>query len=82
MAFNYWDYIETREGVCGGEPVIRGTRVPLRVVLACLAAGDTEEQILEEFPVLTREAIRAAIVFAARSALDDIPLPPAPAPKV
>lgn len=82
MTFNYWDYIEAREGVCGGEPVITGTRIPLRVVLAYLAAGHTEEQILEEFPILTREAIRAAIAFAARSALDDIPLPVAPASKV
>lgn len=78
MAFNYWDFIETREGVCGGQPVFKGTRIPLRVVLACLAAGDTPEQILAEFPLLTPDAIRAAIAFAAQAALDDLPLPPAP----
>ncbi|MCX7994062.1 MAG: DUF433 domain-containing protein [Fimbriimonadales bacterium] len=81
MPFPYWDYIEAREGVCGGQPVIKGTRIPLRVVLACLVAGDTPEQIITEFTVLTPEAIRAAIAFAAQSALDDIPLPPLPATK-
>ncbi|GIV08398.1 MAG: hypothetical protein KatS3mg019_0489 [Fimbriimonadales bacterium] len=81
MALNYEDYIETRTGVCGGQPVIKGTRLPLRVVLACLAAGDTPEQILEEFPVLTPNALRAVIAFAAQSALEDIPLPPVPAVK-
>lgn len=75
MAFNYWDYIEIQAGVCGGQPVIKGTRIPLRVILACLAAGDTPEQILAEFPLLTPEAVRAVIAFAAQSALEDIPLP-------
>jgi uncharacterized protein (DUF433 family) len=81
MALNYWDYIEIREGICGGQPVIKGTRIPIRTVLACLAAGDTIEQILEEFPLLTLEAVRAVIAFAAQSALEDIPLPPIPAVK-
>ncbi|MCS7209294.1 MAG: DUF433 domain-containing protein [Fimbriimonadales bacterium] len=71
MTFPYWDYIEAREGVCGGQPVIKGTRIPLRVVLACLAAGDTPEQILAEFPLLTPEAVRAAIAFAAQSTMGE-----------
>ena len=37
-------------GICGGEPVFRGTRVPLRTVLASLAEGDLPETILAEFP--------------------------------
>lgn len=78
ITFNYWDYIETRPEGCGGQPTIKGTRIPLRVVLACLAAGDTPEQIIAEFPLLTPEAIRAVIAFAAQSALDDLPLPSAP----
>lgn len=81
MALNYEGYTKTRTGVCGGQPVIKGTRLPVRVVLACLAAGDTPEQILEEFPVLTPDALRAVIAFAAQSALEDIPLPPVPAGK-
>lgn len=81
MTLNYWDYIETHPTVCGGQPVIKGTRIPLRVVLACLAAGDTPEQIMAEFPLLTADAIRAVIAFAAQSALDDLPLPPVPVHK-
>lgn len=60
-------------GVAGGEPVFKGTRVPLRTVLACLADGDDETQILSSFPTLTREHVRAAIAFAAAAAVDDMP---------
>jgi len=64
--------------VCGGEPVFRGTRVTLRTVLASLAAGDSVEEILDDFPVLTAEHIRAAIAFAAASAEEDLPVPATP----
>ncbi len=63
--------------ICGGETVFRGTRVLLRAVLADLADGATEDQILGDFPSLTREHLRAAIAFAAASARDDMPLPAA-----
>lgn len=64
--------------ICGGEPVFRGTRVTLRTVLASLAAGDTPEQILNDFPSLSPEDVRAAIAFAAASAEEDLPVPAAP----
>jgi len=64
--------------ICGGEPVFRGTRVTLRTVLASLAAGDTIEEILTDFPSLKTEDVRAAIAFAAASAEEDLPLPSAP----
>lgn len=64
--------------ICGGEPVIRGTRVPLRSVLASLAEGDTVEEILKDFPTLTPENIRNIIAFAAASAEEDLPVPPTP----
>jgi uncharacterized protein (DUF433 family) len=59
--------------ICGGEPVFKGTRVTLRTVLASLAAGDTSEAILADFPSLTPEDIQAAIAFAAASAEEDLP---------
>lgn len=65
-------------GICGGEPVFRGTRVTLRTVLASLAEGDTSEEILAEFPTLKVEDIRAAIAFAAASAEEDLPVPAIP----
>lgn len=59
--------------ICGGSPVFRGTRVPLRTILASLAEGDDEASILKAFPTLTREHVRAAIAFAAAAAVDDMP---------
>jgi uncharacterized protein (DUF433 family) len=64
--------------ICGGEPVFKGTRVTLRTVLASLAAGDTMEEILADFPSLKSDDIMAAIAFAAASAEEDLPLPSAP----
>lgn len=64
--------------ICGGEPVFQGTRVTLRTVLASLAAGDTPEEILADFPSLKPEDVRAAIAFAAASAEEDLPVPSAP----
>jgi len=43
-----------------GKPVIRGTRITVELILNKLAAGQTVEQILEDYPHLTREGIRAA----------------------
>ena len=60
--------------ICGGEPVFKGTRVTLRTVLASLAAGDTVEEILSNFPSLKPEDIQAAIVFAAASAEENLPV--------
>jgi uncharacterized protein (DUF433 family) len=65
-------------GICGGEPVFRGTRVTLRMVLASLAEGDSPDDILIQFPTLSGEDIRAAIAFAAASAEEDLPVPAVP----
>ena len=64
--------------LCGGEPVFKGTRVTLRTVLACLAAGDSPEEILADFPSLKAEDVQAAIAFAAASAEEDLPVPEVP----
>jgi uncharacterized protein (DUF433 family) len=63
--------------ICGGQPVFKGTRVTL-TVLASLAAGDTAEEILADFPTLSSQDIQAAIAFAAASAEEDLPIPAAP----
>ena len=78
---DYRDYIVRDPRVCAGEPVIKGTRVLLRTILASLAEGASVEDILADFPTLTEEGIRAAIAFAAASATEDLPvraLPDAP----
>jgi uncharacterized protein (DUF433 family) len=63
---------------CGGQAVFKGTRVTLRTVLASLAAGATEAEILIDFPTLQAEDIKAAIAFAAAAAHDDLPVPGVP----
>ncbi|MGB5299270.1 MAG: DUF433 domain-containing protein [Thiogranum sp.] len=75
---NYLDRITRDPEICGGEPVIRGTRVPLRTVLASLAEGDSQDALLKDFPALTEADVRAVIAFAAASAEEDLPLPEIP----
>lgn len=59
------DRISADPDVCGGEPHLKGTRVPVHVVLSHLAAGDTEDVILQNFPSISREDIRACLEYAA-----------------
>jgi len=79
MNFNYGDYFERRKDLCGGALVVKGTRVPVRTLLASLAEGATEAEVLADFPTITPVGLRAVIAFAAASAGDDLPVPPMPA---
>jgi uncharacterized protein (DUF433 family) len=58
-----------------GKPVVAGTRITVELILEKLAAGETIEQILAAHPWLTREAIQAALAFAARALRADIVYP-------
>jgi uncharacterized protein (DUF433 family) len=58
-----------------GKPVIAGTRITVELILEKLAAGETIEQILDAHPRLTREAIQAALAFAAESLKADVVYP-------
>jgi uncharacterized protein (DUF433 family) len=62
---NFEDRITITPGVRSGKPCIKGTRITVYDVLEYLAGGMTEEQILSDFPDLTREDIRACLAFAA-----------------
>lgn len=75
---NYEDYIVRDKAICGGEPVVKGTRVTVRTVLARLAEGASIQEILDDFPTLTERAVRAIIAFAAASTEEDLPLPGIP----
>ena len=52
------------DGVCNGKPTIRGMRITAQTVLEFILAGDTDEDILEAFPVLEQEDIYAVKQFA------------------
>jgi uncharacterized protein (DUF433 family) len=71
---NYQRYIVRDPKTCGGEPVIKGTRVTVRTILASLAEGATVEEILGDFPTLKERDARAVIAFAAASAEEDLPV--------
>ena len=75
---DYTQYILRDPKICGGEPIIKGTRVTIRTILASLAEGATIEEILKDFPTLAEEDVRAVIAFAAASAEEDLPTPSVP----
>ena len=75
---SYQERIVRDQRVCGGQAVFKGTRVTLRTVLASLAGGDSAQEILADFPGLKPEDIQSAIIFAATSAQEDLPVPELP----
>ncbi len=62
-----------------GKPVVAGTRITVEMILEKLSAGETVEQIMEAHPRLTREAIQAALAFAAAALRADVVYPVAEA---
>ena len=59
------DRIEINPKVMLGKPVIRGTRIPVELILRKLSEGATERDLADAYPRLTREDIQAAIGYAA-----------------
>ncbi len=51
--------------VCNGKPIIQGTRITAQTILEFLGAGDSIEEVLEEYPTLTREDVLECIKFSA-----------------
>jgi uncharacterized protein (DUF433 family) len=70
-------YISVDPSVCHGKACIKGTRVMVSVVLDNLAAGFGPEEILHSYPSLSREAIQAAIAYAAELARERVVALPA-----
>lgn len=62
---NYKEIITIEPGKRGGKPCIRGMRITLYDVLEYLASGMTVEEILDDFPYLTEEDVRACLSYAA-----------------
>jgi len=65
MEFDYEKYITIEPGKRSGKPCIRGLRITVSDILDYLASGMTEDEIISDFPELTREDIKAALAFAA-----------------
>lgn len=52
--------------ICNGRAIVRGTRITAQTVLEFLAAGDSVEDVLAEYPSLTREDVKACLDYASR----------------
>ena len=64
--------IEIRPDVMMGKPCLKGTRIPVYIVLEKLGAGESAEEILTAYPQLTRDHINAALQYAAGLASNEI----------
>lgn len=64
-------HIHSDAETLNGKPVVIGTRLSVEFLLSLFAAGWTEQQILENYPNLTQEALRAVFAYAAESMKDE-----------
>ena len=58
-----------------GKPVVSGTRITVELILEKMAAGRTQEELLDSYPQLSPESIRAALAFAAKALRSDVVYP-------
>lgn len=76
MLLHYWrkwnilrgmeDRITISPDVCNGRPVVHGTRITVQTILEYLGAGDSIDEVLEEYPSLTRDDVLACIQYSSR----------------
>jgi len=66
------DYVTVDPEICHGKACIKGTRIPVSVILDNLAEGLSFEEMVASYPSLTKEAIRAAIAYAAKLTREEI----------
>jgi uncharacterized protein (DUF433 family) len=66
--------IEAKPGVMMGKPCIKGTRIPVYLMLEKMAAGETTEQLLAAYPQLCGADLRACLEYAAALAADEVVL--------
>jgi uncharacterized protein (DUF433 family) len=74
---NWRERISINPNVCHGKPCIKGSRIWVSLIVDNLASGATQEEILEAYPSLTKDDIKAALAYAAEMARErfvDIPL--------
>jgi len=76
MGMEWRDHVSSSPNICHGKVCITGTRIPVSVVLDNLAAGLTVSEIVESYPSLKPDDVRAAIAYAAELARERIvPIP-------
>ena len=65
-------YIHSDPKTLNGKPVVKGTRLSVEFLLSLFAAGWTEQQVLENYPTLMMESLRAVFVYAVEGMRDDM----------
>ncbi|WP_456370110.1 DUF433 domain-containing protein [Thermodesulfatator atlanticus] len=71
MKENWQAYIVSDPEILGGKPIIKGTRLAVDFILELLASGWTIEELLNNYPQLSQEAIKAVFAFAAECLKDE-----------
>ncbi len=64
MQIDWRDYIVSTPDVLHGKPRIKGTRIPVSLILGYLASGNTAEEVIKELPDITKEQIDACLDYA------------------
>ena len=59
-------HIISDPGILGGKPIIKGSRISVQIILEMLASGANVKNIVEEFPHISEEAVKEAVLFASR----------------
>ncbi|MCB0841034.1 MAG: DUF433 domain-containing protein [Bacteroidetes bacterium] len=77
MEINWREYIESNPKILFGKPVIKGTRIPVDLILEKLSLGESFDQLEEAYPHIKREAIFACLSFAADAIKNPIVIPKA-----
>ena len=65
MTQGWQEHIHLNPEILGGKPVVKGTRLAVDFILGLYAAGWTEQQVLESYPTLTPDSLRAVFLFSA-----------------
>lgn len=61
-----WKRIVINPDICNGRPVVRGTRIAVQTILEFLAAGDSIDDVIDEYPRLKRADVQACLDYASR----------------
>jgi uncharacterized protein (DUF433 family) len=72
---NWQNFVTIDPEIHHGEPCIKGTRVPVALLVGSIADGMTIEEVVIEYPQITREAVQAALAYAADVIRQEILLP-------
>lgn len=75
METTWTDHITSDPRILGGKPVVRGTRLAIDFILGLFAAGWTQDQVLENYPSLNPDALRAVFAYAADVLHEEVVFP-------